>query len=71
MAARNPFASRSTLKVAGKTYTYFALPALERQGLGKLDRLPCSIRILLEQALRNLDEYVVTSKDVKAIAGWG
>ncbi|MCK5943102.1 MAG: hypothetical protein KAI24_14075, partial [Planctomycetes bacterium] len=71
MAARNPFSSRSKLKVAGKTYTYFALQALEDQGLAELAKLPFSIRILLEQALRNLDDYVVTEDHVRSIAGWG
>ncbi|MCC7066208.1 MAG: aconitate hydratase AcnA, partial [Planctomycetes bacterium] len=71
MAARNPFSSRSTLKVGKQTYTYFSLQALEKAGIAQLSRLPYSIRILLEQALRNLDEYVVQSKDVQNIAAWG
>jgi aconitate hydratase len=70
MAVRNPFSSRASLKVGKRTFTYFALPALERAGLGKLSRLPYSIRILLEQALRNHDDYVVSTKDVQNIAGW-
>jgi aconitate hydratase len=71
MAVRNPLASRSTLKVGKQTYTYFALQALERAGKADLARLPYSIRILLEQALRNLDDYVVAQKDVENIANWG
>jgi aconitate hydratase len=71
MAVRNPFSSRSTLRVGKQTFTYFSLPALEKAGLGKLSRLPYSIRILLEQALRNHDEYVVATKDVRNIAAWG
>ncbi|MFK7743216.1 MAG: aconitate hydratase AcnA [Planctomycetota bacterium] len=71
MAQKNPFQSRSKLKVGKKTYTYFALQALEDQGLTKLSKLPYSIRVLLEQALRNLDEYVVTSDHVRNIAKWG
>jgi aconitate hydratase len=70
MPARNPFSSRATLKVGRKSFTYFSLPALERAGIGRMSRLPYSIRILLEQALRNLDEYVVSTKDVQNIAGW-
>ncbi len=70
MAARNPFSSRARLKVGKRTFTYFSLPALERQGLGSMSRLPYSIRVLLEQALRNLDDYVVAKKDVENIAGW-
>ncbi|HEX5051621.1 MAG TPA: aconitate hydratase AcnA [Planctomycetota bacterium] len=76
MSVRNPFASRSTLEVGKQTYTYFSLQALENSGPGKLglaglNRLPYSIRVLLEQALRNLDGYVVQEKDVHNIAGWG
>ncbi|MGK0155225.1 MAG: aconitate hydratase [Neolewinella sp.] len=76
MAVRNPFSSRSKLKVGRKTYTYFSLAALEQApkngGIGaKLKKLPYSIRVLLEQALRNLDEYVVTTEHVKNIAKWG
>ncbi len=69
--AANPFSSRSHLKVGKRTFTYFALPALEKAGLGTLSRLPYSIRVLLEQALRNHDDYVVSTKDVENIAAWG
>jgi aconitate hydratase len=71
MPPRNPFSSRSQLKVGKQSFTWFSLPALERAGLGRMARLPYSIRILLEQALRNLDGYVVAEKDVQNIAGWG
>ncbi|GDY01933.1 aconitate hydratase A [Planctomycetota bacterium] len=67
----NPFGTRATLKVGSRSFTYYSLPGLERAGVGKLSRLPYSIRVLLEQALRNVDEYVVTSDDVKNIANWG
>ncbi|MCA8951299.1 MAG: aconitate hydratase AcnA [Planctomycetes bacterium] len=71
MTTRNPLSSRSTLAVGDRRFTYFALSALEAQGIGRLARLPYSIRILLEQALRNLDDYVVAEKDVRNIANWG
>jgi aconitate hydratase len=70
MAVSNPFSSRKNLEVGGKSYAYYSLPALEQQGVCSLQRLPYSIRILLEQALRNVDGYVVTDADVKNIAGW-
>ncbi len=69
--AANPFGSRATLQVGKRKYTYFSLPALERHGLGRMQRLPYSIRVLLEQALRNVDGYVVTEADVRNIAGFG
>ncbi len=48
----------------------FSLPALERQGLGPIGRLPVSIRIVLESLVRNVDGKRVTEKDVRALAGW-
>ncbi len=67
----NPLAKRAALKVGSRKLTYFSLPALEKAGVAKLARLPFSIRVLLEQALRNLDDYVVTEKHVRDIANWG
>ncbi|MGE3174860.1 MAG: aconitate hydratase AcnA [Planctomycetota bacterium] len=69
--AQNPFSARATLQVGQRKYQYCSLPALERHGLGRLGQLPFSIRVLLEQALRNLDGYVVTEEDVRNIAGFG
>src|SRR5438309_2926414 len=47
-----------------------SLPALEEQGLGKISRLPVSIRIVLESVLRNCDGKKVRRKDVEALANW-
>ena len=63
------FGARSTLEVGDRSYTLFRLDALERAGL-PVSRLPFSIRILLENLLRTLDERVVTSADVEAVARW-
>ena len=49
---------------------YFSLPELEAQGIGKVSRLPISIRIVLESLLRNLDGKKVTDADVKNLANW-
>jgi len=64
------FQSKSTLETRQGTVAYFELAALERAGLGKLDRLPYSIRVLLESALRNVDGHIVTEEDVRTLAGW-
>ena len=48
----------------------FSLPALEEQGIGKMSRLPVSIRIVLESVLRNCDGQKVRRKDVEALANW-
>src|SRR3954466_1724919 len=48
----------------------YSLPALEEQGIGKISRLPVSIRIVLESVLRNCDGKKVRRKDVEALAKW-
>ena len=48
----------------------FSLPALEEQGIGKISRLPVSIRIVLESVLRNCDGKKVRRKDVETLARW-
>src|SRR3954452_9907749 len=57
---------------AGKRREDFlhSLPALEEQGIGKISRLPVSIRIVLESVLRNCDGKKVRRKDVEALAKW-
>src|SRR5437667_1202388 len=48
----------------------YSLPALEEQGVGKISRLPISIRIVLESVLRNCDGKKVRRKDVETLANW-
>src|SRR6266480_1607307 len=47
-----------------------SLPALEERGIGKISRLPVSIRIVHESVLRNCDGQKVQRKDVEALANW-
>src|SRR6266700_1297987 len=54
----------------GREGLFFSLPALEEQGIGKISRLPVSIRIVLESVLRNCDGKKVQRKDVEALAKW-
>ena len=54
----------------GKEGFYYSLPALEEAGIGKISRLPVSIRIVLESVLRNCDGKKVNEKDVVALANW-
>ncbi|MBC3362065.1 aconitate hydratase AcnA [Pseudomonas sp. SWRI154] len=58
-----------TLQVDAKTYHYFSLPDAARS-LGDLDKLPMSLKVLLENLLRWEDEKTVTGADLKALAGW-
>ena len=64
------FNARSVLKVGKKDYVIYRLDALEKAGLTDLKRLPFSIRIVLEAALRQCNDKEITQADVKNIAAW-
>lgn len=53
----------------GKTFTYYSLAELEKQG-HKISKLPFSIRILLENVLRNYDDFSVTKENVETVLNW-
>ena len=55
---------------SAKSGEFYSLPALEAAGLGKISRLPVSIRIVLEAVLRNCDGKKVTEEHVKQLAKW-
>jgi aconitate hydratase len=66
--AANPFQKvYSNLQVGDKTYHYYSLPKLADPRVAKL---PYSIRVLLESAVRNCDEFAVRSQDVQNIMNW-
>jgi aconitate hydratase len=64
------FNSRDTLKVGDKDYVFYRLDALEKAGLTQLKRLPFSIRIVLEAALRQCNDKEITQNDVRNITAW-
>ncbi len=64
------FKSRDVLKVGKQEYVIFRLDALEKAGLTKLGKLPYSIRVVLEAALRQCNGREITQTDVKNIASW-
>ena len=66
----NLFNSLQEFKFAGKTGKYYSLPALEKAGLGKISRLPVSLRVVLESALRNCDGRKITEAHLKNFANW-
>ncbi|MEP6730898.1 MAG: aconitate hydratase AcnA [bacterium] len=70
MTSLNSFGSRATLDVAGKSYTIYRLDALSAASGGKSDRLPFSLRILLENLLRNEDGAFVKKADIETMASW-
>ena len=55
---------------SGETGKFYSLPALEKAGVGRVSRLPVSIRIVLESVLRNCDGKKVTAQHVKELATW-
>jgi aconitate hydratase len=64
------FKSRKTLKVGAKTYTYFSLKAAEKNGLKGISALPASMKVLLENLLRNEDNRTVTKADIQGFVAW-
>ncbi|MEJ8574784.1 aconitate hydratase AcnA [Microbaculum marinum] len=64
------FKARKTLKVGNKTYEYYSLKAAEKNGLKGISSLPYSLKVLLENLLRNEDGRTVKKADIKAMAAW-
>jgi aconitate hydratase len=56
---------------SGSIGSFYSLPQLERVGVGRISRLPVSIRIVLGSVLRNFDGWMITEEDVRALANWG
>lgn len=65
----NLYQSKKTLNINGKEYGYHSLPELQKQGYA-INKLPFSIRILLENALRNFDDFAVTKENVDTLLNW-
>ncbi|MES2178936.1 MAG: aconitate hydratase AcnA [Gemmatimonadota bacterium] len=70
MTSLNSFGSRATLDVAGTSYTIYRLDALSAASGGNSDRLPFSLKILLENLLRNEDGAFVKKADIETMAAW-
>ncbi|MGG4346137.1 aconitate hydratase AcnA [Paenibacillus lautus] len=70
MPAKDQFSISRNLEVGGKSYRYFSLQALEEQGYGNVSKLPFSIRVLLEAAVRQFDGRAITEDHVKLLSKW-
>ena len=66
----DPFGARAVLKTRLGRFTYYSLRSLEKQGLAEVSRMPYSVRILLEQALRQVDGFAVRGEDVLTLCRW-
>ena len=70
MASNDSLKTRRELVVGDKTYVYYSLRAAEEAGLSNVARLPVSMKVLLENLLRNEDGTTVGADDLKALAAW-
>jgi aconitate hydratase len=62
--------TRTKLEAGGKSYHYYSLKTLEQQGYAGISKLPFSIKVLLEAAVRQFDGRAITKDHVQQIAGW-
>ena len=70
MNSLDSFKCLRPLRVGSKTYAHFSLLAAEKNGLKGISRLPFSMKVLLENLLRNEDGRSVTKQDIQAVAQW-
>src|SRR5215471_13358665 len=68
--AGNSFRTRDTLNVGAQSFEIQRLERLDKQSVGTLAKLPFSLRILLENLVRNEDGRFVHPEDIEALATW-
>ena len=67
--SRYPYQIKKLLTTKNNTFTFYSLTELEKQG-HNISKLPFSIRILLENALRNFDDFAITKENIETILNW-
>jgi aconitate hydratase len=67
--SRDIYQIKKLLTTKNGTFAYYSLAELQKQGYG-IDKLPFSIRILLENVLRNFDDFAVTKENIETILQW-
>src|SRR6202048_3382536 len=70
MTSLDSFRCCKPLKGGSKSYAFYSLPIAEKNGLKGISRLPFSLKVLLENMLRNEDGRTVTKEDIQAVAQW-
>ncbi|HEY2185446.1 MAG TPA: aconitate hydratase AcnA [Xanthobacteraceae bacterium] len=70
MTSLDSFRCCKPLKVGSKTYAFYSLQAAEKNGLKGISRLPFSLKVLLENLLRNEDGRSVAKEDIQAVSQW-
>ncbi|WKA48413.1 aconitate hydratase AcnA [Geobacillus zalihae] len=63
--------TKSHFSLRGKTYSFYRINALEEDGVGNVSRLPYSIKVLLEAAVREFDGSAITAEHIAMLANWG
>jgi aconitate hydratase len=69
MMSKDPYKIKKILTTKNGAFTYYSLTELEKQG-HDISKLPFSIRILLENALRNFDDFAITKENIETILNW-
>ncbi|MFB3046717.1 MAG: aconitate hydratase AcnA [Acidiferrobacterales bacterium] len=69
-ARQDSLNARRLLTVGDARYAYYSLQAAQEAGFGDISRLPFSLKVLLENLLRNEDGRSVNVEDIKALVGW-
>jgi len=69
-ASKNSFSARATLRVGKESYEIYRLDALAKSGIGNVQRLPVSLKVLLENLLRHEDDRFVHAEDIRVLAAW-
>lgn len=67
--SKDPYQIKKSLTIKNDTFDYYSLPELQKQG-HPIEKLPFSIRILLENALRNFDDFAVTKENIDTLLHW-
>ena len=67
--SKDPYQIKKLLTTKNGVFTYYSLTELEKQG-SNISKLPFSIRILLENALRNFDDFAITKENIETILKW-
>ena len=70
MNNKNVFGAMAKLSSQAGEVNIFRLGKLSESGIGHIDQLPYSIKVLLERCLRNTDNFEVTENDVRKLAAW-
>ena len=67
---KNSYNSLKKINIDNKEYNYYSLREAEKNGLDGINKLPKSLKVLLENLLRYEDDLSVTKSQIQAIKNW-